>query len=111
MVGDVNIFLNDPDNDMTFGEIEIMIAEEAYRRNGLGLEALMIMMGYGKKKSLGHETSWHGNLTHSAPQQPSPSLICKPFMPRYRYRTSRALTCSPESLDIILCRYQKCLRK
>lgn len=50
MVGDVNIFLNDPDNDMTFGEIEIMIAEEAYRRNGLGLEALMIMMGYGKKK-------------------------------------------------------------
>lgn len=48
MIGDVNIFLNDPDDDPTFGEIEIMIAEEKYRRSGRGLEALKIMMGYGK---------------------------------------------------------------
>ena len=46
MIGDVNIFLNDQD-DATFGEIEIMIAEEAYRRGGRGLEALRIMMAYG----------------------------------------------------------------
>ncbi|KAI9310312.1 GNAT domain-containing protein [Dichotomocladium elegans] len=46
MIGDVNIFLNDPDDDPTFGEIEIMIAEADYRRNGCGLEALKIMMGY-----------------------------------------------------------------
>ncbi|KAL0078653.1 GNAT domain-containing protein [Phycomyces blakesleeanus] len=47
MIGDVNIFLNDPDNDPTFGEIEIMIAEDAYRRSGRGLEALKMMMSYG----------------------------------------------------------------
>ncbi|KAI9022180.1 GNAT domain-containing protein [Phycomyces nitens] len=46
MIGDVNIFLNDPDDDQTFGEIEIMIAEDAYRRTGRGLEALKMMMGY-----------------------------------------------------------------
>lgn len=48
MIGDVNIFLNDPDDDLTFGEIEIMIAEDKYRRSGRGLEALKIMMAYGK---------------------------------------------------------------
>ena len=48
MIGDVNIFLNDQDDDPTFGEIEIMIAEESYRRGGRGLEALKIMMAYGK---------------------------------------------------------------
>ncbi|KAI8067521.1 GNAT domain-containing protein [Gongronella butleri] len=47
MIGDVNIFLNDPDDDTTFGEIEIMIAEEKYRRHGFGLEALQLMMAYG----------------------------------------------------------------
>lgn len=52
MIGDVNIFLNDPDDDPTFGEIEIMIAEEKYRRSGRGLEALKIMMGYGKLSGL-----------------------------------------------------------
>lgn len=47
MVGDVNIFFNDPDNDSTFGEIEVMIAEPDYRRTGRGKEALDIIMGYG----------------------------------------------------------------
>ncbi|KAG0172338.1 N-acetyltransferase 9 [Apophysomyces sp. BC1034] len=47
MIGDVNIFLNDPDDNMTFGEIEIMIAEEGFRRGGHGLEALKMMMSYG----------------------------------------------------------------
>lgn len=49
MIGDVNIFFNDPDNDRTFGEIEVMIAEPDYRRGGRGIEALKMMMGYGKK--------------------------------------------------------------
>lgn len=52
MIGDVNIFLNDPDDDLTFGEIEIMIAEEKYRRSGRGLEALKIMMAYGKENKI-----------------------------------------------------------
>ncbi len=47
MVGDVNIFFNDPDSDATFGEIEVMIAEPDYRRTGRGKEALEIMMAYG----------------------------------------------------------------
>lgn len=50
MIGDVNLFLNHPDDDRHFAEIEIMIAEEAYRRGGRGLEALRIMMGYGKAR-------------------------------------------------------------
>jgi hypothetical protein len=48
MVGDVNIFLNDPDNDSTFGEIEVMIAETDYRKTGKGRESIAIIMGYGK---------------------------------------------------------------
>ncbi|OBZ84550.1 N-acetyltransferase 9 [Choanephora cucurbitarum] len=47
MIGDVNIFFNDPDNDRTFGEIELMIAEPDYRKTGRGTEALKIMMTYG----------------------------------------------------------------
>ncbi|CAO3609628.1 unnamed protein product [Mucor hiemalis] len=46
MVGDVNIFFNDPDSDPTFGEIEVMIAEPDFRRSGRGREALEIIMGY-----------------------------------------------------------------
>ncbi|KAI9480773.1 MAG: GNAT domain-containing protein [Benjaminiella poitrasii] len=46
MIGDVNIFFNDPDNDRTFGEIEVMIAEPDYRRTGKGKDALKIIMGY-----------------------------------------------------------------
>lgn len=46
MVGDVNIFLNDPDNDKTFGEIEVMVAEAEFRRTGRGKEALKILMAY-----------------------------------------------------------------
>lgn len=48
MIGDVNIFFNDPDDDPTFGEIEVMIAEADYRKTGRGREALRIMMGYGR---------------------------------------------------------------
>lgn len=49
MIGDVNLFFNDPDNDKSFAEIEIMIAEEKYRRSGYGIEAIIIMMAYGKE--------------------------------------------------------------
>lgn len=48
MIGDVNLFFNDPDNDKSFAEIEIMIAEEKFRRCGYGIEAIKIMMAYGK---------------------------------------------------------------
>lgn len=47
MIGDVNLFFNDPDNDKSFAEIEIMIAEEDYRKRGYGIEAINMMMAYG----------------------------------------------------------------
>ena len=47
MVGDVNIFLNDPDSKAT-GEVEIMIAEPEARRKGLGREALLLMIDYAR---------------------------------------------------------------
>jgi RimJ/RimL family protein N-acetyltransferase len=46
MIGDVNMFLNDRD-DKTVAELEIMIAEGAYRRMGIGREAVELMMHYG----------------------------------------------------------------
>ena len=39
MCGDVNIFLNNPD-DLSEGEIEIMIAEATSRNKGIAQEAL-----------------------------------------------------------------------
>lgn len=45
MAGDVNLFLNDPD-DRSIAEIEIMVAEPASRRKGLACEALLSFMAY-----------------------------------------------------------------
>uniref|UniRef100_A0A0D3FEX9 N-acetyltransferase domain-containing protein n=2 Tax=Oryza TaxID=4527 RepID=A0A0D3FEX9_9ORYZ len=54
MVGDVNIYMNDPD-DLQLAEIEIMIAEHkstfCYSRGkGLGQEAILIMMAFAVEK-------------------------------------------------------------
>lgn len=49
MVGDVNIFLTDP-NDLSLAELEIMIAEPSYRGQGLGKEVTYMMMSYGMSK-------------------------------------------------------------
>ncbi len=49
MAGDVNLFLNDRD-DSSVAEIEVMIAEEKYRRKGFATEALISMMQYGVSK-------------------------------------------------------------
>jgi RimJ/RimL family protein N-acetyltransferase len=48
MAGDVNFFLNDPD-DSSVAEIEIMVAEASSRRKGLASEALRLFMAYGMK--------------------------------------------------------------
>ncbi|CAA6659176.1 unnamed protein product [Spirodela intermedia] len=45
MVGDVNIYANDPDDPRT-AEIEIMIAEPESRGKGLGKEAVLMMMAF-----------------------------------------------------------------
>ncbi|KIY98693.1 N-acetyltransferase 9-like protein [Monoraphidium neglectum] len=45
MAGDVNLFLNDPD-DRLAGEVEIMVAEPESRRKGMACEALRLFMAY-----------------------------------------------------------------
>ncbi|KAF9352009.1 N-acetyltransferase 9 [Mortierella sp. AD094] len=55
MVGDVNLFFNDHD-DPHSAEIEIMIAEPDYRRKGMGLEALCMMITYGYSEIFGEVT-------------------------------------------------------
>merc|ERR1712227_159809 len=49
MAGDVNLFYNDAD-DRNSAEVEVMIAEVKYRGKGLGKEALLAMLKYGKDK-------------------------------------------------------------
>lgn len=46
MAGDVNLFFNDYD-DPHACEIEIMIAEPKYRRQGFAKEAVQLMIAYG----------------------------------------------------------------
>ncbi|XP_064478553.1 N-acetyltransferase 9-like protein [Ornithodoros turicata] len=46
MIGDVNLFFNNQD-DPHEAEIEVMIAEPAYRKKGLGKQAICTMMRYG----------------------------------------------------------------
>uniref|UniRef100_A0A8D1J9S6 Alpha/beta-tubulin-N-acetyltransferase 9 n=1 Tax=Sus scrofa TaxID=9823 RepID=A0A8D1J9S6_PIG len=49
MAGDVNLFLTDL-GDPSLGEIEVMIAEPSCRGQGLGTEAVLMMMAYGVTK-------------------------------------------------------------
>ncbi|KAJ8246413.1 hypothetical protein GJAV_G00267470 [Gymnothorax javanicus] len=49
MVGDVNIFLTDPD-DPSLAELEVMIAEPSYRGKGIGKEVVRMMICYGVTK-------------------------------------------------------------
>ena len=49
MIGDTNIFMTD-DTDATLAEIEIMIAETGYRKNGRGKESTLLMLKYGEEK-------------------------------------------------------------
>ncbi|KAK3148116.1 hypothetical protein QOZ80_3BG0290890 [Eleusine coracana subsp. coracana] len=49
MVGDVNIYMNDPD-DSQLAEIEIMIAEQKSRGKGIGQEAILMMMAFAVEK-------------------------------------------------------------
>jgi len=46
MIGDVNVFFNDPDDDPSAVEIEVMVAEMSSRKRGIGQEALILMMRY-----------------------------------------------------------------
>ncbi|XBH57667.1 GCN5-related N-acetyltransferase 9 [Aegilops tauschii subsp. strangulata] len=49
MIGDVNIYMNDPD-DLELAEIEIMIAEQKSRGKGLGQEVTLMMMSFAVEK-------------------------------------------------------------
>lgn len=46
MIGDTNLFFNDL-QETNIAEIEIMIADEAYRGKKRGWEAVILMMHYG----------------------------------------------------------------
>ncbi|XP_014789165.1 N-acetyltransferase 9-like protein [Octopus bimaculoides] len=46
MIGDINLFFNDPSLEDT-AEIEVMIAEISSRRKGFGKQAVILMMVYG----------------------------------------------------------------
>lgn len=48
MIGDTNIFLKNIDGS-EIGEIEVMIAEKESRGQGMGKEAVLLMLRYGKK--------------------------------------------------------------
>jgi RimJ/RimL family protein N-acetyltransferase len=45
MIGDVNVFLNDPE-DPSRVELDVMIAEVDFRGKGCGKEAVLLMMSY-----------------------------------------------------------------
>eukprot|EP00968_Pinguiococcus_pyrenoidosus_P007471 scaffold495_cov243-Pinguiococcus_pyrenoidosus.AAC.26 len=47
-VGDVNLFLNDPDSRQV-AEAEVMVAEPCARRKGLATEALVLMFRYAQR--------------------------------------------------------------
>lgn len=49
MAGDVNLYLNDPD-DRSIAEIEVMVANAASRRKGIAREALQLMMAFGVQR-------------------------------------------------------------
>lgn len=51
MAGDVNLFMNDHD-DKGIAEIEVMVAEQSFRKKGYAKEAIMIMMCYGLKLNI-----------------------------------------------------------
>jgi RimJ/RimL family protein N-acetyltransferase len=46
MVGDVNLFINDP-HDPSAAEIDVMIAEAWARGRGVGRQAVLLMLHYG----------------------------------------------------------------
>ncbi len=48
MIGDTNVFMTD-ETDATLAEIEIMIAETGYRKNGRGKESTLLMLKYGEE--------------------------------------------------------------
>ncbi|GJP31533.1 hypothetical protein CLOM_g13017 [Closterium sp. NIES-68] len=53
MCGDVNLFINDPD-DPAAAEVEVMIADATCRGRGMGREALQLMLAY---------AVWHLHIT------------------------------------------------
>lgn len=48
MAGDVNLFFNDLD-EPGLCEVEVMVAEERWRRKGLAREALLMLLRYGER--------------------------------------------------------------
>ncbi|CAI2167274.1 1871_t:CDS:2 [Funneliformis geosporum] len=74
MIGDVNLFFNDSDNP-SIAEIEIMIAEQSYRRSGLAKNALLLMFHYAINKL--NVTKFIAKI--STNNQPSIQLFTRKF--------------------------------
>ncbi|KAK0458166.1 N-acetyltransferase 9-like protein [Desarmillaria tabescens] len=78
MAGDVNMFLNGApeEGDEFTAEVEIMIAEPDYRRGGLALEALQLMLQYATaNKFLPEERSVPTGFPKSSPLPVPPSSL------------------------------------
>lgn len=74
MAGDVNLFFNDLD-DPSVCEVEVMVAEERWRRKGLAREALLMLMRYGESRSQACCFRNHGEETEC--QTLSPPSVWK----------------------------------
>ncbi|KAI5981951.1 GNAT domain-containing protein [Pisolithus albus] len=73
MVGDVNLFLKGHPSDEDFeAEVEIMIAESDYRRRGIALEALRLLLSYATGSP---STFMCPPLLQSVPPPPKPLPI------------------------------------
>ncbi|KAJ3505232.1 hypothetical protein NLJ89_g7525 [Agrocybe chaxingu] len=85
MVGDVNIFLygtipsqeqsssvalTDEEEEGFYAEVEIMIAEPSFRRKGLAIEALQLMLGYATGCPEAFSTQFPSSSLHNLPTSP-----------------------------------------
>lgn len=50
MIGDINLFITDTET----GEVNVMIADIAYRKRGLASQAITFMINFAKKLNLKH---------------------------------------------------------
>lgn len=92
MIGDTNIFMTD-NTDVTLAEIEIMIAETCYRKNGRGKESTLLMLKYGKINIL-QKTNINFNKPVKKTTQVKNNWESNSSMPKLGWIILRVFKCS-----------------